>query len=82
MLRYKGENPVIRLAKAGYSVNRAAEEYDISRPMFTKIRKGYANISGTTIDKLCAMLKCQPGDLIEWIPDGEADELMKMPIHE
>lgn len=29
------------------------------------------NVSLDVIDKLCAALDCQPGDLIEYIPDNE-----------
>lgn len=28
-------------------------------------------VSLEVIDKLCAALACQPGDLLEYIPDGE-----------
>jgi len=26
-----------------------------------------------TLDKICAELKCQPGDLLEYVPDERAD---------
>lgn len=29
------------------------------------------NISLDVVDKLCAALNCQPGDLLEYIPDKE-----------
>ena len=27
----------------------------------------------STLDALCRELKCQPGDLLEWVPDEEDD---------
>lgn len=34
-------------------------------------RDGY-NTRLSAIDKLCEALGCQPGDLMEWVPDGLA----------
>lgn len=30
---------------------------------------GYIDIK--SIDAICSFLQCQPGDLLEWVPDGE-----------
>lgn len=30
-------------------------------------------ITTRTIDKLCAALNCQPGDIVEYIPDDKTD---------
>lgn len=38
-----------------------------------KIKHG-EHVTTKNIDKLCAMLQCQPGDFMEWIPDEECDE--------
>lgn len=27
------------------------------------------NVNMSTINDICALLNCQPGDIIEWIPD-------------
>lgn len=34
----------------------------------TKLRKN-EHITTATIDKFCALLDCQPGDLMEFVPD-------------
>lgn len=36
----------------------------------TKLRTG-GNIDTVTINKLCALLDCQPGDLMEYTPESE-----------
>ena len=38
------------------------------------MRTGKRNIDTRTIEKLCAYLHCQPGDLMEYIPDEETDK--------
>lgn len=37
-----------------------------------KIREGNVP-SWATLDTICNLLKCQPGDIIAWIPDPEQD---------
>ena len=36
----------------------------------TKLRKNEP-VATSTIDKLCALLDCQPGDLMEFVPDND-----------
>lgn len=36
-----------------------------------KMRKGEGNIDTRSIEKLCAYLSCQPGDIMEYIPNDE-----------
>ena len=31
------------------------------------------NVDTKTINKFCALLACQPGDIMEYVPDGEAE---------
>ena len=35
--------------------------------------QGGGHITTRTIDKLCAALDCQPGDLMEYVPDNRTD---------
>lgn len=28
-------------------------------------------VSSYTIDRICALLQCQPGDIMEWVPDED-----------
>lgn len=41
----------------------------ISYPTLAKLSKG-ESITTTVLCQLCEFLKCQPGDLMEYIPDG------------
>jgi DNA-binding Xre family transcriptional regulator len=43
----------------------------ISLPTLAKLSKGEP-ISGTTIEKLCKYFNCQPGDIMEYVPDTPA----------
>ena len=36
-----------------------------------KMRKGTGHIDTRTIENLCAYLRCQPGDLMEYVPGEE-----------
>lgn len=45
--------------------------------MVQKLREKNTAISAATIDKLCGLLGCQPGTLLQWVPDqpGQAEGL-------
>ena len=38
------------------------------------MRTGKRHIDTSTNEKLCAYLHCQPGDIMEYIPDEESDK--------
>lgn len=39
-------------------------------PKVVNALKNNANVNMSTINQLCRLLDCQPGDLIEYIPDN------------
>lgn len=41
----------------------------ISQSALTKIKNNRGNIDTRTIEKLCAYLDCQPGDIMEYVKD-------------
>lgn len=45
----------------------------ISPSIFTKLRHGTGGLDARTIDKLCRLLDCQPGELMEYISDPPED---------
>lgn len=57
-----------RLADAGYSCYRIQKEKLIPSSTMDRIRKGEP-INTTTIDTICRLCECQPGDLISWRPN-------------
>ncbi len=61
------------LLKAGYNTTRIRKEKIFPEGVLTKFRN-QGPISIATLDKLCTILKCQPGDLISWAPDPGRDD--------
>ena len=43
----------------------------MSQSALTKMKNGTGSIDTRTIEKLCAILDCQPGDIMEYVPDDE-----------
>jgi putative transcriptional regulator len=66
-IRYKVDI-MAELKKKGYSSTRIREEKLIGQSYLQQIRHGEI-VSWKTIDTICALLECQPGDLIEYIPE-------------
>ena len=62
------------LKKKGYSPSRIHKEHLLSDQTVQSIREK-KNISLATLNKICIMLKVQPGDLIEVVPTN--DEILK-----
>ena len=62
-----------RLKGVGYSSYRLRREKLIGERTMQQIREGKA-ISGETLNLLCRLLDCQPGDLLEYVPDESPEE--------
>lgn len=60
------------LKEAGYNTNRIRKEKLIGEAMLQKIRNGQMP-SWATLETLCALLDCQPGDLIEYVQERAAE---------
>ena len=67
MLRYK-INILQALKDVGYTTYRLQKEKLISAGTVQKIRDDDASLSSDTINTICDLLQCQPGDLLEWYP--------------
>ena len=67
MLRYK-INILQALKEAGYTTYRLQKEKLLSAGTVQKIRDGDASLASDTINVICDILQCQPGDLLEWYP--------------
>lgn len=69
MIRYR-INIMDALKNKGYTSYRLRKEKIFGEATMTKFRKKeYINFDNLNI--LCRLLECQPGDLIEYIPDSE-----------
>lgn len=60
-------NIVERLADAGYSTYKIRKDKLLSESTMQKLRSG-GTVTTETIDTLCRLLDCQPGDLMAYIP--------------
>lgn len=67
MIKYKLDI-MQALKDAGYSSYRIRKEKLLGQREQTNIRAGVL-VSHAVLDKICAMLDCQPGDLLEYVPD-------------
>jgi len=63
-----------RLAENGYTSYKIRQERIIGQGTLTRLKAGTGGIDAGTLNKLCRLLSCQPGDLIEYIPDTPAPE--------
>ena len=66
-LRYKID-VLDALKQNGYSTYRVRKEKLLSESTVQKLRDG-SPISWENIETLCGLLKCQPGDIIEYAED-------------
>lgn len=63
-------NIIERLKEAGYSTYTLMKKGLIGQATLTNIRKGKP-ISTTTLDVICELLDCQPGDILEYVKKAE-----------
>jgi putative transcriptional regulator len=63
----------VMLAKRKMSVTQLSEKLDITMANVSILKNGKAKaIKVETLNKLCRVLDCQPGDLLEYRPDEES----------
>lgn len=80
MLRLpRGDNVIVYhnilevLASCGWSTARLQREHQISNGTIIQIRAGKP-ITTKTIDTICRLCSCQPGDIISYEPDPKEEE--------
>lgn len=62
------------LAERKVSSKELAERIGISAVNLSRIKTGKISaVRFSTLDAMCRALDCQPGDLLEYIPDDELD---------
>lgn len=61
------------LKKAGYNTSRIRKENILGEQTLQKIRTNQV-VYGNTLDKLCELLHCQPGDLLEYRNANQSDD--------
>lgn len=65
---------VLEALKAkGYTTYTLRKENILSQSTLQKLREG-KGLAWDNIERLCALLDCQPGDIMEYIPDEKGGE--------
>lgn len=64
-------NVIQALKKAGYSTYKIRQDNLLSQSTVTKLNQGSTKITIDNLLTLCKLLNCQPGDLLEYIPDKD-----------
>lgn len=67
-IRYKMDM-LTALKDAGYNTSRIRKEKLIGEATVQQLRHGKL-VSWATMDTLCRLLDCQPGDIIEYVADA------------
>ena len=64
----------MQLVKQGKKLTELAEAISITMPNLSILKTNKARaIRFSTLDAICRELNCQPGDLLEYIPDERPD---------
>lgn len=68
-------NVDVMLARRKMSVTRLADEVGISLTNLSLLKTGKVKgIRFSTLNQICAVLECQPGDILEYRPDDPSQE--------
>lgn len=60
----------VELAKRKMSVSELAAAVDITVANISVLKNGRAKaVRFSTLDAICSVLGCQPGDLLTWVPN-------------
>lgn len=71
-IKYK-INVIEVLKSNGYTTYRLRKEKLIGERQVQQIRNGEI-VSTAVLDKLCELLKCQPGDIIEYVATNDSEK--------
>jgi putative transcriptional regulator len=61
----------VMLAKRKMQLSELAEKVDITLPNLSILKTGKAKaVRFSTLEAICEALNCQPGDILEFVPDN------------
>ncbi len=69
MLKYKLDI-VQKMGELGYNPRKIRTMGILGERTMTSLRRGDM-ISMSSLDTICRLLQCQPGDLLLWVPDDD-----------
>ena len=62
----------VMMAKRKMSLSELSEKVDITLANLSILKNNKATaVRFSTLEAICAALDCQPGDILEYAPDGE-----------
>jgi len=62
----------VQLARKKMSVQEFADAIGITPANVAVLKNGRAKaVRFTTLEAICRVLECQPGDILRWVPDGQ-----------
>jgi putative transcriptional regulator len=60
----------VMMAKRKISLNELSEKVDITPANLSVLKTGKAKaIRFSTLEAICKVLNCQPGDILEWVDE-------------
>lgn len=63
----------VMMARRKMSLNELAEKVDITPANLSILKTGKAKaVRFSTLEAVCRVLDCQPGDILEYIPEEES----------
>lgn len=68
MIKYKIDL-IQSLKESGYSTYKIRKEKTFTESQLQQMRT-HRLLTQDALNKLCSILNCQPGDILEYIPDG------------
>lgn len=68
-MSFKYDKLFTLLKERGISSYKIRQENIISQAALTKMKNGEGHIDTRTLERLCAYLHCQPGDIMEYQED-------------
>ena len=67
---FKYEKLFALLKEQGITTYKIRKENIISQAALTKMKNGSGNVDTRTLERLCAVLHCQPGDIMEYVEES------------
>ena len=66
----------VMMAKRKIGLTELAGKVDITRANLSILKNNKAKaVRLSTLDAICKALDCQPGDILEYVDDGEEEEI-------
>ena len=65
----------VMMAKRKMSLGELAQNVDITMANLSILKNNKARaVRFSTLEAICKALDCQPGDILEYVPDGDREE--------